>query len=201
MSLPNNNNPPTRETQRDEDWRHLGATVKRLRTAAGLSLTGLADESGVAKSIISRIEKNESNPTIGTLSRLARALHLGLDEIVSTMHDRPDFIDQLKAHQVPRVSSEDGLCTLKITGSIDTVEWAQTYELHAQPQGVLTSAPHPPGTVECLTLHQGTLWVTIADETREVSAGEVLRYRGDVPHEISNRGSVEARATMVNLRC
>ena len=65
---------------------------------------------------------------------------------------------------------------------------------------MLTSAPHPPGTVECLIVHQGALLVQVAGEERHVSAGEVLRYRGDVPHEIRALDD-EARATMVNLRC
>ena len=184
-----------------DELKHLGSTVKRLRNAAGLSLTGLADESGVAKSIISRIEKNETNPTINTLWRLAQALNLSLDEVLASVRSRPNIVEHLRDHQVPIVRSEDQLCTLKITGYIDVVEWAQTYDFHAQPGGVLVSAPHPQGTLETLHVHCGTLIVIIDGERHEVLAGDVIRYRGDVYHELRNEGDFDVHASMVNLRC
>uniref|UniRef100_UPI0035CBD00B helix-turn-helix domain-containing protein n=1 Tax=uncultured Methylobacterium sp. TaxID=157278 RepID=UPI0035CBD00B len=42
----------------------LGKTIQRLRKAYNLSLSELAEQSGVAKSIISQIERNETNPTL-----------------------------------------------------------------------------------------------------------------------------------------
>ena len=65
-----------------EEFSHLGVTIQRLRKAAGYSLTELSGESGVAKSIISRIEKNETNPTLSTLWRLSQALNTSLGEII-----------------------------------------------------------------------------------------------------------------------
>ena len=49
---------------------HLGKTIQRLRKAYNLSLSELAEQSGVAKSIISQIERNETNPTLATIWRL-----------------------------------------------------------------------------------------------------------------------------------
>ena len=45
----------------------LGRTVQRLRKAYSLSLSELSEQSGVAKSIISQIERNETNPTLATI--------------------------------------------------------------------------------------------------------------------------------------
>ena len=50
----------------------LGKTVQRLRKAYNLSLSDLAEQSGVAKSIISQIERNETNPTLATIWRRPR---------------------------------------------------------------------------------------------------------------------------------
>ena len=52
----------------------LGKTIQRLRKAYNLSLSELAEQSGVAKSIISQIERNETNPTLATIWRLSQAL-------------------------------------------------------------------------------------------------------------------------------
>ena len=49
----------------------LGQAVLKLRKGYGLSLADLSQHSGVAKSIISQIERNETNPTLTTIWRLA----------------------------------------------------------------------------------------------------------------------------------
>ena len=178
----------------------LGPTVQRLRKAAGLSLNELSGESGIAKSLLSRIENNETNPTLSTIWRLSQALNTNLDELLRELEERPAFIAQHRAPQLPTLTSEDGLCELKIIGDIDTVEWAQVYELIAQPGGVLDSAPHPSGTVESLYVRAGRARVEIADGFKEAGAGELLRYRGDLPHTIKNIGDTPLSANMVTLR-
>src|SRR5690606_7035274 len=55
---------------------HLGKTIQRLRKAYNLSLSELSEQSGVAKSIISQIERNETNPTLATIWRLSQALDI-----------------------------------------------------------------------------------------------------------------------------
>ena len=58
---------------------HMGKTIQRLRKAYNLSLSELAEQSGVAKSIISQIERNETNPTLATIWRLSQALDVSID--------------------------------------------------------------------------------------------------------------------------
>lgn len=54
---------------------HFAASLKRFRELQHLSLTDLADRSGIDKSAISRLENGQvDNPTIQTLERLARSL-------------------------------------------------------------------------------------------------------------------------------
>src|SRR5919202_4372241 len=102
----------------------LGKTVQRLRKAYNLSLGELSEQSGVAKSIISQIERNETNPTIGTVYRLSRALDTTIDEVL-----KADTEENFKAHQlksgIPILESQDGLCRLAIIGSLDLVEQLQ----------------------------------------------------------------------------
>jgi len=62
----------------------LGKTIQRLRKAYKMSLGDLSEQSGVAKSIISQIERNETNPTLGTVWRLTRALDTSIDEGTNT---------------------------------------------------------------------------------------------------------------------
>ena len=176
----------------------LGKTINRLRRAYNYSLGDLSEQSGVAKSIISQIEKNETNPTLGTLYKLARALNAPIDQILRG-EDAPALIEKLGPSGTPLLISDDGRCRLRIIGWIKTIELVQWYYFEAEPGGVLESEPHPAGSVENLTLLTGAVSVTSGGEEFALAAGETARYAGDRPHRIVNNGSVLASAIMVNL--
>jgi XRE family transcriptional regulator, regulator of sulfur utilization len=186
-------NPPSNNGESGAD---LGKTIQRLRKAYNLSLGELSEQSGVAKSIISQIERNETNPTLSTVIRLSRALDTTIDEVL-----RGDSGSQFIEHQtrsgVPILESEDGLCRLAIVGPLNLVDHFQWYDFHAKPHGVLESEPHPQGTVEHLYIVTGEIAVSAGAETKTGKSGEAIRFRADVPHKIVNSGQGGAHVVMM----
>lgn len=177
----------------------LGQTILRLRTADKMSLGDLSSVSGVAKSMISQIEKNETNPTLATLSRLSQALGTSVEAMVSDIPSGTALVQHAAIQDTPVLKSEDGLCELRIIGSLDTIQFVQWYDFTAQAGGILESSPHPQGSVENLSLLSGELEVSVGNETWTACAGETLRYQADRPHIIRNRTATPAHATMVNI--
>ena len=177
----------------------LGATIARLRKADSLSLGELSEMSGVAKSMISQIEKNETNPTVATLSRLSQALGTSVEAMFGARETGAALLQHARVQDIPVLTSDDGLCTLRIIGSPDTVQFVQVYDFRAEPGGLLESSAHPDGSVENLSVLAGTLTVEIGEERWVVREGETLRYRGDGAHRIRNEGETAAHATMVNV--
>lgn len=174
----------------------LGKTIQRLRKAYNMSLGDLSEHSGVAKSIISQIERNETNPTLSTVYRLSRALDTTIEEVLRS-EGQDVFLEHQQKSAIPILESQDGLCRLAIAGPLNLVEEVQWYDFQARPGGILESDPHPPGTVEHLYLLKGEIDVTSGEQTRRVKVGEALRFRGDLPHRIVNVGDGDAHATMV----
>ena len=98
----------------------LGKTIQRLRKAYNLSLSELAEQSGVAKSIISQIERNETNPTLATIWRLSQALDVSIERVLATSDEEP-FIEKTSRADTPILVSDDGKVRLAIIGWIKTV--------------------------------------------------------------------------------
>ena len=174
----------------------LGKTIQRLRKAYNMSLGELSEQSGVAKSIISQIERNETNPTLSTVYRLSRALDTSIDEVLKADSGTVFLEHQLKS-AIPILESQDGLCRLAIIGPLNLIDLTQWYDFQAKPGGLLESEPHPPGTVEHLYMLKGEVEITVGEEVKVAKAGEAIRYRGDVPHKIRNLGTVDAHANMI----
>lgn len=61
----------------------IGAALRRLRTAAGMTQEQLALEAGVQRNFISFIETDQNQPTISTIAKLARALGIKASELVA----------------------------------------------------------------------------------------------------------------------
>ncbi len=61
--------------------------LRASREAAGLSLSDVAETSGMDKAALSRLETGQSNPTVDTLGRYAQALGkrvvFGVEELVA----------------------------------------------------------------------------------------------------------------------
>ena len=174
----------------------LGKTVQRLRKAYNLSLADLSEQSGVAKSIISQIERNETNPTLATIWRLSQALDVSIERVLQAADDGP-FLEKSSRGDTPMLVSQDGKCRLAIIGWIKTVEWLQWYDFSAEPGGVLESEAHQRGSVESLSVSEGELEIEVSGAIERAKAGETLRYRCDRPHAIRNVSQKLASATMV----
>ena len=136
---------------------------------------------------------------MSTLWRLSQALKTSVEDVLKEMETTPTLIAHHKSNHIPVLTSQDGLCTLRITGYIEAVTSVQVYEFHAQPGGKLISDPHPKGSIENLSIQQGKVRIQVNDQVFEAEAGDVIRYRGDLPHQIENIGSEPVYAHMVNL--
>lgn len=174
----------------------LGKTIQRLRKAYNLSLSELAEQSGVAKSIISQIERNETNPTLATIWRLSQALDISIERVLASADEEP-FVEKLARRDTPYIVSDDGKMRLSIIGWIKTVEWLQWYDVVADPGGSLESEGHQRGALECLSVLAGEAEVDVGGVIEHAKAGETLRYRCDRPHVIRAVGEETLHATMV----
>jgi XRE family transcriptional regulator, regulator of sulfur utilization len=178
----------------------LGAHIQQLRKRGNLTLDVLAKLSGVSKSMLSQIERGQTNPTIGTVWALAEALAVDVSELIDVRKtDRRIRIDVSQPSYVPEIRSEDGLCVMRILSPADKTGALEWYELTFAPSGRLNSEPHTRGTAEHLSVLEGELSVTADNQQSIVQAGGVARYPADVAHRIDNLSSKPARALLVVL--
>ena len=176
----------------------VGPTLAALRERAALSLDELSRRAGVSKSMLSQIERQQANPTLAVVWRLANALGVPLGELLGeNAAPTATGITHVAAHATPALKSPDGLCELRILGPIELAGQFEWYALQVPPGGVLESQPHEPGSQEHLTVHGGALEVTAGADTTRLAAGETARYAVDQPHAIRNTGKQPATALLV----
>ena len=62
--------------------RQMGRHLKRLREAKGLSQAALADRARISVRYVVKLEAGQSDPTLGMVRRLAKALGVTLVDLV-----------------------------------------------------------------------------------------------------------------------
>lgn len=60
----------------------IGARIRAIRTGTGLTQAAVAERAGLVFETVSRIERGVISPTVGTLVGIARALGVGLPDLV-----------------------------------------------------------------------------------------------------------------------
>ena len=68
----------------------MNGTLKRLRGKRALSLTDLAEKSGVNRITIHRIETGKQKPMPRTIRKLAEALQVGVEELTVSRRSTND---------------------------------------------------------------------------------------------------------------
>lgn len=171
-----------------------------LRQARSLSLEELSRRAGVSKSMLSQIERNQANPTVAVVWRLAHALGVGIGDLLGrASQPLPPPISVVAAHDTPSLASAERGYELRILGPIELAGQHEWYELRMQPAGALASEGHAPGAREHLTLLAGELEVGCEGQSERLHPGETARYAADRPHVIRNPGSEPATALLVVL--
>lgn len=176
--------------------------LRAARKEQQLTLDDLAQRSGVSRSMLSQIERGESNPTLATLWNLTQALGVdfaGLLGKEGVVEETSGQVERLAAARTPTIDSQGERCRLRILSPpalAGSVEW---YELQLDAGGALVSDAHAPGCREHLTVLEGRIAVQSGLREDEAEPGDTLRYRADVAHRIAALGGAPAKALLVVL--
>jgi len=87
---------PAREQAASATPPKVGYLLRNLRLARRLTLDELAKSSEVSKSVLSQIERDRTNPTVGTLWRLAKALGVEIEDLLRVDTRTGEYISRVK---------------------------------------------------------------------------------------------------------
>jgi len=177
---------------------HLCDRVRQLRKKKGWTLEQLSAACGVSRSMLSQIERNQANPTLGVAFRIAQAFGMSLGKLVDLPNATPT-IDVIRADDRTYHYRQEKDCRIRTLSPLHLEKDVEFYELVLRPGGTLKSAPHFGGTREFLTVQQGTIRLTSNDDACELQRGDSAHYPADVPHAIENVGKIDAVMFLVDI--
>jgi transcriptional regulator with XRE-family HTH domain len=169
--------------------------VKALRQARSWSLDELGHRSGVSKGMIVQIEAGRTNPSIGTLCRLADSFGVSVARLIEA---EPEPSVRLIHADEPRVLWRGELGgTARLLVGVNDPAVVELWEWEIAAGERHRSVDHAPDTRELLHVRSGALVVTVDGVDHPVAAGETIDFRANRSHGYRNDGPGPAIATMV----
>ena len=177
---------------------HLCRRLKQLRVARSWSLDSLSKACGVSRSMLSQIERDQTNPTLAVMFRIAQAFEMSLGQLVE-MPGATSTVNVIRAGDRAFHYRSDKDCEIRTLSPLHLEKDVEFYEVTLQPGGALRSSPHFEGTREFLTLQKGNVRVESAGDAEDLEPGDSASYRADVPHAIINIGRRVAVIFLVDI--
>jgi transcriptional regulator with XRE-family HTH domain len=159
----------------------VGPRLKRLRSQRGITLTALAETTGISKSTLSRLETGQRRPSLELLLPLARAYRVPLDDLVGAPEVGDPRIRLKPQHAngrtvVPLTRQAGGIQAWKII--IPKAQSEPTLKTH---EGY-----------EALYVLAGRMRLILGDHDVVLGPGEVAEFDTRVPHWFGSTGAEPA---------
>ena len=159
----------------------VGARLKRLRVQRRMTLTGVAETTGISKSTLSRLETGQRRPTLELLLTLSHTYRVPLDALVAA----PEVGDprlQLKPGHIK------GRTVIPLTRQPDGI---QAWKI-VIPTSKTAPEPRAHDGYEWIYVLSGHMRLVLGDEDWNLGPGEIAEFDTKVPHWFGSTGDEPA---------
>ncbi len=150
----------------------IGERINARRTELGLSLRALAQEVDLTASFLSQIERDQADPSIKSLRRIADALGVPMLHFLVENNTANHVVrrDRRKRLVIP----ESGVTYELLTPDLDRRMEMFIAQVDPSDKNIAHPLPHP--TEECILVLEGSLRITLGDNDYDLEAGDSIYF-------------------------
>lgn len=175
--------------------RSIGAILHDFRKQRELSLSDLAQLSGVSRSMLSQIETGRSVPSVVVLCKIARTFNVPVTVFLKNeLEERPTL---LNAEETPLRVSADGKCAWRSLMPNQHENKTEFYEITLSGGAIEKVEPYPLGTKAILAVSEGSLMIALGGQRHCLSEGDVFEFQAKLAHSYINPGTHNALLYLV----
>lgn len=172
----------------------LGRNVKQWRAERNFTLDTLASRAGVSRGMVIQIEQARTNPSLGTVVKIADALGVSITTLLD--YEQGPRVRVVPPEQAVRLWHTDaGSYSLLLAGT-EAPGPLELWSWRLMPGEGSTSDAHPAGTTELLHVTAGELTLVLAEVAHVVPAGSSATFEADATHVYRNDGTEPVELTM-----
>ena len=168
----------------------IGTRIRRIRLDKKISLDTLANETGLSKEFIKKIEAGEQRPSVGTLLQISRTLHIDSSFLLK---EQEDAIEERSKAYTKRT---DNYAYTPLTPNAENK--------HLKAFRIVIEAEKSHGGVgfqhegeEFVYVLKGKVEVQVGDHVNKLKKADSLHFNSGVKHDLRNTGKTDAELIVV----
>ena len=170
--------------------------VKKLRNDKRLSLQDLSNLSGVSKSMLSKIEREEKNPTLQIASQIAEGLGTTLSALLTEDERQPVVIVRQDDRIIYR-DEESGFERHLLSPTFSTKGIEFIFYIIPKGEESTEFPAHQKGVKEYISVSKGRLKIELNDVTYELAKGDSIYFEANKRHKFLNIGTIDCHFYLV----
>jgi transcriptional regulator with XRE-family HTH domain len=159
----------------------VAVNLQNWRQRRGISVSALARAANVSKSTVSELERHNGNPSLDTLWALARALDIPLG-FLFTDHEAGTALRVVRQDDDSTVTLEQPGYVARLMAGWDVTGEVEVYVIEIAEGARRDADSHGFGVIEHAIAMEGRVDIGLADESAELSPGDLITFPADQPH-------------------
>jgi transcriptional regulator with XRE-family HTH domain len=161
----------------EPDARHIGAQLKAARQAARMTMAEVAEQSGLTKGFVSKLERDLANVSVASLIRLCEALGVSVGSLF-----QPSKGEVVRRGAYPPINfGGREICEYLLTPSGEKRVQAILSEI--SPGGGSGDEPYSlPADVEFVFVLAGRLEISVAGQLTTLGEGDAFTFPASTQH-------------------
>ena len=157
------------------DEQLIGANIRRIRQAAGLTVTAVAEAAQLTKSTLSKVEKGQISSPVSTFLRIAGALEVPLADFFAEQPGKKPFVLTRKgdARVITRDGSRFGYAYESLAMDLPS-KLAEPFILTISPGDPIGEFSH--GGEEFIHMLSGRMEFTVGEDRMVLRPGDSLYF-------------------------
>jgi transcriptional regulator with XRE-family HTH domain len=164
----------------------VGPRLRKVRELRGVTLTDVAERTGISKSTLSRLETGQRRPSLELLLPLAQAYRVPLDDLVGA----PEVGDPRVRLRPRRVHGRTVLPLTRNPGGV------QAWKI-VVPANQTRPAPRTHDGYEWLYVLTGRMRLVLGDQDLVLTVGEAVEFDTRLPHWFGSAGDGPAEVLSI----
>jgi transcriptional regulator with XRE-family HTH domain len=168
----------------------IGKRIRRARLDKKISLDTMANETGLSKEVIKKIETGDQRPSVGNLLQISRTLHVDSSFLLKEQDDT------LQERSQAYTKRTDNYAYTPLALSAENK--------HLKPFRIVVEAEKSHGGVgfqhegeEFVYVLKGRVEIQVGDHVNRLKKGDSLHFNSSIKHDLRNTGKTEAELIVV----
>jgi quercetin dioxygenase-like cupin family protein/DNA-binding XRE family transcriptional regulator len=165
----------------------IGPRLRREREARRIGLAEVALRTGLTKSFLSKVERDQASPSLASLLSICRAVGVDISALLATPQTRlTRACDRVTIDGLPGASVVDTLITPRTQRHLTIVETA------AGPGGNSGSELYSLASeYEVVFVLEGSIEINVEGEMYRLDVGDALSFGAGIPHSWRNASDID----------